>query len=67
MIRWVRDRGWEKASDWGESETVLAEGDVGEVFELLLNPGMAVKGGDGGRMPVLKGMRRARRRTNGWL
>lgn len=39
----------------------------GGVFELLLNPGMAVEGEDGGRMPVLKGMRRVRERMEAWL
>jgi checkpoint serine/threonine-protein kinase len=39
----------------------------GEVFELLLNPGGFVEGEDGGKMPVLKGMRAVRERMEEWL
>jgi checkpoint serine/threonine-protein kinase len=38
-----------------------------EVFELLLNPGGFVEGEEGGRMPVLKGMRAVRERMEEWL
>jgi checkpoint serine/threonine-protein kinase len=39
----------------------------GELFELLLNPGQAVEGEEGQRMPVLRGMRRVRERVEAWL
>lgn len=38
-----------------------------EVFQLLLNPLAHVAGEEGGRMPVLKGMRACRERMEGWL
>jgi checkpoint serine/threonine-protein kinase len=39
----------------------------GEVFDLCLNPGSYVEAEEGGKMPVLKGMRRVRERVEGWL
>jgi checkpoint serine/threonine-protein kinase len=39
----------------------------GECFDLLLNPGGFVEGEEGGRMPVLRGMRGVRERMEGWL
>lgn len=38
-----------------------------ECFEVLLNPGGCVAGEDGGRMPVLRSMRRVRERMEAWL
>ncbi|TVY31682.1 Checkpoint serine/threonine-protein kinase, partial [Lachnellula subtilissima] len=39
----------------------------GLAFDLLLNPGMHVEGEEGGRMPVLKGMRECREAMEAWL
>ncbi|KAL2136024.1 hypothetical protein VTI74DRAFT_5760 [Chaetomium olivicolor] len=39
----------------------------GECFDLLLNPGAHVGGEDGGRMPVLRGMRGVREKMERWL
>ena len=39
----------------------------GELFDLLLNPGMHVEAEDGSKMPVLKGMRSVRGQMEGWL
>jgi len=39
----------------------------GQLFELLLNPGMHVEGEEGGKLPVLRGMRDVRERMEGWL
>jgi checkpoint serine/threonine-protein kinase len=39
----------------------------GEMFELLLNATGAVEGEEGGKMPVLKGMKQVRERMEGWL
>ena len=39
----------------------------GECFDVLLNPGMFVEREEGGRMPVLKGLRGVRERMEGWL
>jgi len=39
----------------------------GELFDLCLNPASHLEGEDGGKMPVLKGMRRVRERVEGWL
>ncbi|KAK3906922.1 Enolase, C-terminal TIM barrel domain-containing protein [Staphylotrichum tortipilum] len=39
----------------------------GECFDLLLNPGQWVEGEEGGRMPVLRGLRGVRERMEGWL
>ncbi|KAK5168703.1 protein kinase [Saxophila tyrrhenica] len=39
----------------------------GEVFGLLLNPLAHVEGEEGGKMPVLRGLRGVRERMEGWL
>ncbi|KAI9784261.1 MAG: hypothetical protein M1835_003622 [Candelina submexicana] len=39
----------------------------GEVFDLLLNPGKGVEAEEGGRLPVLRGMRRVREGMEEWL
>jgi checkpoint serine/threonine-protein kinase len=39
----------------------------GECFELLLNPTSAVEQEDGGKMPVLKGMKAVREKMEAWL
>ncbi|KAK5158496.1 protein kinase [Recurvomyces mirabilis] len=38
-----------------------------EVFELLLNPLAHLEGEEGGKMPVLRGLRGVRERMEGWL
>lgn len=38
-----------------------------ECFDLLLNPGQCVQGEEGGRMPVLRGMRGVREKMERWL
>lgn len=38
-----------------------------ECFDVLLNPGSHAQGEDGGRMPVLKGMKGVRERMEEWL
>ncbi|KAK0673281.1 putative checkpoint serine/threonine-protein kinase [Cercophora samala] len=39
----------------------------GGLFEMLLNPGNFVGGEEGGRMPLLRGLRGYRERMEGWL
>ena len=39
----------------------------GGLFELLLNPTLYVEGEEGGKMPVVKGLRRERERMEEWL
>lgn len=39
----------------------------GDCFDLLLNPTAHVEGEEGGRMPVLRGMRGVRERMEGWV
>jgi checkpoint serine/threonine-protein kinase len=39
----------------------------GECFDLLLNPTSHVEGEEGGKMPVLKGMKSVREKMEGWL
>lgn len=39
----------------------------GGLFEVLLNPGLHLEGEEGGRLPVLKGLRGVREQMEGWL
>ena len=39
----------------------------GSLFEILLNPGAAVEGEEGGKMPVVRGLRAVRERMEEWL